>query len=216
MARLSPITIGMATLMVGVLCAAVFLVLRPRHAVRGDAPELVQLPAPAPPVAERTVAPPATPSPRRSPEPIPAPEPALAVETPPAGASEPESPEPRPPVQPASRPLLVVNHNRRMQEADEQVFAALNLPDSTRAAVRLINEEYRKRTERDAEAVAGGGGGTSAPGAAEARAALDARRDALVQLLGGEPARQFDAAERGAVQRLRGKYRFQWGRQLRE
>ncbi len=105
----------------------------------------------------------------------------------------------------------MVNHNRRLQEADENVFATLALPESTRASIRQINDEYRRRTERgDATA------GAPAAASGDAPAALKARQDALTSLLGTDSAKSFDSEERIAVMRLRGKYRYEWGRQLRQ
>src|SRR6185295_68467 len=113
---------------------------------------------------------------------------------PPAGE---EAPASRAPVaEPRRRALLAANHNRRLSEADEQVFAGLNLPEATRASIRQLNDEYRKRTELGPEHPGG-------PDVAEAAAALEARRDALGLLLGADGAKGFDTEERGAVRRLR-------------
>jgi hypothetical protein len=209
MARLSPITIGLSALMIAIVGTALLIFARTRHA----APEPV-----APDLVDEPAAPPLVPAPRAAPiavaPPAPAPAaPPAAVETPPASADPPppaDDDHPAPPPPPDTRrALLTVNHNRRLAEADEQVFATLNLADATRASVRQINDEYRKRTERGPDRPGG-------PDGAESAAALQARRDALRLLLGAEPARDFDTAERMAVQRLRGKYRFEWGRQLRQ
>jgi Spy/CpxP family protein refolding chaperone len=97
---------------------------------------------------------------------------------------------------------LMRNHNRRLDEADEEAFKSLSLPDATRARVRAINDELRKRTEGDVSP-------------SNVQGAVQARRDQLRLLLGADGARQFDIEERGAVRRLRGKYRFEWGQQGR-
>jgi hypothetical protein len=120
--------------------------------------------------------------------------------------AQPNADEPPAPA-PNRRGLLVVNHNRRLQEADENVFVTLALPESTRASIRQINDEYRRRTEAAGDAVT--------PPSDEA-SALKARQAALTLLLGADSAKSFDAEERGAVMRLRGKYRYEWGRQLRQ
>jgi hypothetical protein len=133
---------------------------------------------------------------------------AVVAETPPDIDAEAPADEAPPPA-PNRRGLLVINHNRRMQEADENVFSTLALPDSTRASIRQINDDYRKRTEAGADA-----GTTLAT--TDAAAALKARQDALTLLLGTDSAKSFDAEERVAVMRLRGKYRYEWGRQLRQ
>ena len=51
---------------------------------------------------------------------------------------------------------------------------------------------------------------------AHAQAALKARHDALTLLLGTDSAQSFESEERIAVMKLRGKYRYEWGRQLRQ
>ena len=219
MARLSPITIGLSVVTIGVVALAIFLFARPRHA----APER----AAADPVEEQE---PATPPAALPPPPLPPPARAAPI----AGAPEAPAPSPTaidevpgspgpgsidgpapaednqaPPAPRSRRALLFVNHNRRMGEADEQLFATLNLPDATRASIRQINDEYRKRTELGPDRPAG-------PEVAESTAAVQARQDSLRLLLGAGPAKDFDTAERIAIQRLRGKYRFEWGRQLRQ
>ena len=205
MARLSPITIGLSILMIVFLGAAIFLFVRPRHRARpsddADLSLLTSPPAP-PPIA---VAPPPPPPPPVPPRP--APEPVAIVETAADGDAQPTAETPPAPAL-GRRGLLVVNHNRRLQEADEQVFVTLNLPETARAEVRRINEEYRKRTEIDPTQPGGASPGTAA--------ANLARQDSLRLLMGEVPAREFEAAERAAVLRLRGKYRFEWGRQLRQ
>jgi len=212
MARLSPITIGLSGLMLIFLGATIFLVVRPHHrSPPSDDADLSLLasppvpPAPAPAPAIMPAPPPPPPPP-----PIPAPAPAAVVETAAESDAPPSAETPTAPTL-GRRALLVVNHNRRLQEADEQVFVTLNLSETARAEIRRINEEYRKRTEVDPTQPGGGGNG----GAGTAGANL-ARQDALRLFLGTVPAEQFEAAERGAVLRLRGKYRFEWGRQLRE
>jgi len=207
MARLSPITLSLAAIMVAVVSGAVFLLVHARQLRREPAKEEEPVAAPAP----------ATPTPVRAPEPEPVPPPppaaaAVAVaETPAEVDAQAFADDQAPPVTLNRRGLLVVNHNRRLQEADENVFATLAVPDSTRASIRQINDEYRRRTE---PGDAGGGAATAAPG--DAQAAMKARHDALTSLLGTDSAKSFESEERIAVMRLRGKYRYEWGRQLRQ
>ena len=99
---------------------------------------MVAAPEPAPP-------PPRAAS-RRPPPPPPA-APAVAVAETPADVDAQAFADDQPPPAPNRRGLLVVNHNRRLQEADENVFMTLALPESTRASIRQINDEYRRRTE---------------------------------------------------------------------
>jgi len=205
MARLSPITLTLAAIMIAVLGGTIFLLVHSRQS--RPAPEEVETAAePAPPApaprAPEIAPPPPTPAP-----PPAAPAEAVAEAPPEVDAQAPG--DETPPPAPSRRALLVVNHNRRTQEADESVFSTLALPDSTRASIRQINDDYRRRTEAGADA------GTTL-GAADAAAALKARQDALTSLLGTDSAKSFDAEERMAVMRLRGKYRYEWGRQLRQ
>jgi hypothetical protein len=212
-ARLSPITIGLAASMIAVVGAAVFVLARPRHGAApadsaGAAPSLP--PEPEPPQAPRVAAlPPPAPGPAPAPAPTPPPRSAEtpAAESDPRPAGE-DAPAPGA-TKPNRRALLALNHNQRLDEADAQVFVSLNLPEATRAAVRRINDEYRRRTELGPERPGG-------PDAGETAAALKARQDALALLLGAGPAKDFDVEERSAVRRLRGKYRFEWGRLLRQ
>ncbi len=203
MARLSPITLSLAAIMVAILGGAVFLLVHSRREP-ATAGEPVAVPAPTP-VA-----------PARAPDPAPPPPamPVVAVTETPVEVDAQASADDQPPPAPNRRGLLVINHNRRLQEADENVFASLGLPESTRASIRRINDEYRRRTEP-------GGGDAAAAGAiaatgSDATAALEARKNALASLLGADSAKSFDAEERSAVMRLRGKYRYEWGRQLRQ
>jgi hypothetical protein len=205
MPRLSPITLSLAAIMVAVLSGAVFLLVharQPRPEPAKD-PEVVAAPEPAPP------------PPPRAPEPLPPPPPAAPavalVESPAEVDAQAFADDPPPPA-PNRRGLLVVNHNRRLQEADENVFTTLALPESTRASIREINDQYRRRTE-PGDAAAGGATAAS-PG--DAQVALKARHDALTSLLGTDSAKSFDAEERIAVMKLRGKYRYEWGKQLRQ
>jgi hypothetical protein len=209
MRRLSPITLSLVAIMVAVLGATVFLLAHSqRHGEPVSEPETVAAkPVPPPPPAP---VPEPVPSPPSPPPPPPA-VPAVAVVETPAEADAQEPAEDQPQALPGRRGLLVVNHNRRLQEADENVFATLALPESTRASIRQINEEYRKRTESSSDAAAGG------PSASfDALAALKTRHDGLTSLLGADASKSFDAEERIAVMRLRGKYRYEWGRQLRQ
>jgi Spy/CpxP family protein refolding chaperone len=210
MARPSPITLGLSALMLGILTLAVWLFARPRHPVAEAPPpeptlEADENPGRAPPAPAPT-----PPAPARRP----APAPVVAVEPPPPApapdTTDAGEPPPRMPFA-LRRDLLVKNHNLRMSEADEETFRALNLPEATRARIREINEAHRLRTERTETSAA-----PPATGASVALTAAEARQVALRQLLGPEGAQQFDAEERAAVRKLRGKYRFEWGRQLRE
>ena len=215
MARPSPITIGLSALMMGVLTLAVWLFARPRHpAPESLPPEPVleadenvgRAPAPAPPAPPEV---PPAPTRRPVPEPV---VPVAAVESPPPGPDTTDAGEP-PAKVPSStrRDVLVRNHNLRLSEADEDTFRTLNLPEATRARIREINEDHRKRTERTASS-----GEPPATGASVALTAAETRQVALRQVLGAEGAQQFDAEERAAVRKLRGKYRFEWGRELRQ
>lgn len=207
MPRLSPITLSLAAIMVAVLSGAVFLLVharQPRSEPPKD-PEVVAAPEPAPP----------PPPPPRAREPLPPPPPpaapAVAVAETPPDVDAQAFAEDQPPPAPNRRGLLVVNHNRRLQEADENVFTTLALPESARASIRQINDEYRRRTERGD---ATGGAPLASPG--DAQTALKARHDALTLLLGTDSAKSFESEERIAVMKLRGKYRYEWGRQLRQ
>jgi hypothetical protein len=211
MPRLSPITVALSVLMVAILSTAIFLMVGARHPrerapVDGDSAE-PSLNAAAPPRApEVPVAPPAPPP---LPAPPPEPEPAATVATAPeTDAQSPGDDAQLTAAPPNRRALLLVNHNRRRQEADENVFTSLGLSEETRTAIRQINEEYQRQTQPNPD---------PAPlDVSEASTALRAREAALVRLLGADAAKEFESQERAAVLRLRGKYRFEWGRQLRE
>jgi len=110
------------------------------------------------------------------------------------------------------RDVLVRNHNLRLAEADEEVFGTLNLPEATRARIREINDQQRKRTEQGLLP----GSEPPATGASVALTAAEARQVALRQLMGNDGAEQFINEERAAIRKIRGKYRSEWGRQLRE
>jgi hypothetical protein len=220
MARPSPITIGLTALLGVVLSLAFWLIARPRHpapppAAAEPAPEPVQRPRPAPPppIAAPRPTPPAI---RRTPARLPAPAPVAAAETPPPAPASPETTDTgAPPARMPSamrRDVLVRNHNLRLSEADEQIFGALNLPEATRARIREINDQHRKRTEQ-------GASGTEPPATRTSSVALTAaeeRQVALRQLMGADGAQQFNNEERDAIRKIRGKYRFEWGRQLRQ
>jgi hypothetical protein len=102
------------------------------------------------------------------------------------------------------RGTLTINHARRREEADERAFETLTLSEAKRGALRHLNEEYRTRVEGALDA------------SPTIRDADRSRREAIIQTLGDEDAAKFDAAERAAILRLRGKYRNEWGRQLRQ
>ncbi len=219
MPRLSPITLGLSVLMIAILSTAAVLMVGARHereratfeAETAEAPPKAAAPPPAP--EEITVAPP--PPPRPAPAPAATqPAPVVAVATAPDTDAQATGDDAQLTAAPPNRrALLQVNHNRRRQEADETVFNNLGLPEQTRAAIRQINEEYRRQTEPTTPAA------PASPPPVEvgdASAALKARQAAITQLLGPDQAKEFDSQERAAVLRLRGKYRFEWGRQLRE
>jgi hypothetical protein len=216
--RPSSITLALALLALGSLIGGTWIVMRAqraRSAASSSAREQVEAPANEVPVAPHAQAlePPAplppTVPPRAAPVAVSPSEPhaaAAAADDQPAASSAPPG---------RARPgALISNHNRRLEEADEQVFATGQLPESTRAAIRRINLAYRTQTETE---VRGGSSADQESGAEVVTAsAARSRQDALRLLLGDQPAREFDAQERGAVRRLRGKYRFEWGRQLHE
>jgi hypothetical protein len=207
MRRLSPITIGLTALMLAILGATAFLVVRSHR----PPPDHVADSEPvAPPVAPPSVAvrpPDLTAVPPPAPAELP---PVAAVQLPPvddAGSLD-DDDAAAPAAARGRRGLLIVNHNRRRQEADENVFNTLGLSDATRTAIRQINEDYRRRTEPAPD--------RAPTDVAESSAALAARTDAIARLLGSDAAKTFESEERAAVLRLRGKYRFEWGRQLRQ
>jgi hypothetical protein len=208
MARLSPITLSLAAIMIAIVSGAVFLIVHSRQVRPEPVSEAVPAPLPMPPPSPPAREP--EPEPEPAPPPPPPAAPVLAVaETPAEDAQALADDQPAP--APSRRGLLAINHNRRLQEADESVFAMLALPDSTRASIRQINEEYRRRTEPSSNAA-----GASPVASGEATSALKARHDALISLLGTDSAKSFDSEERVAVMRLRGKYRYEWGKQLRQ
>lgn len=85
---------------------------------------------------------------------------------------------------------------RRRQAADERAFESLKLTETTREAIRRI------------DASRGEGADNVAP--------ERARHEALIALMGSDAAKRFDAAERVAVQQVRGKYRLEGARLLHE
>jgi hypothetical protein len=221
MSRLSPITVGLSVAVLGILAAGGFLMMARRQAGQPSAiaegsedpvmPAVPAAPSPSLPTVPPVATPPTTPPkrwvlPPADPAPLPAVEPAVAIDA----ASSAGDASPAGQALASQRAALTFNHNRRLGEADEQAFEALHLADGQRAAIRQINEEYRRRTEPASQPPGGGAE------AVEISAALKARQDALRLLLGETPAQEFDVEERAAVRRLRGKYRFEWGRQLRQ
>jgi hypothetical protein len=200
MARPSPITVGLAVLMAVVLAIGVFAVTRPRH----GQPAADAEPAPPPPAAEPAPPPPPPPEPlapqRRAltaTPPPPPPEPLAAA------ADDPGAPSPAAPPAPGPRAALVKNQNERMAEADEEAMRVLSLPDATRERIHAINDLHRQRSE-------------AAATTREAREIAQARYDELRLLLGSQGAQQFDKAERDAIRKLRGKYRYKMGQALRK
>ena len=110
------------------------------------------------------------------------------------------------------RALLTDWHSRWRQEADDNVMTTMKLPDTTRAAIHKINEDATARALAAVTAAAspdGGPGPRNVNNFAADAAAERARREALTGLLGPTTFADFDTAERVALQRLRGKYRFE-------
>jgi hypothetical protein len=182
MRRLSPITIATALLAAAVIGGGGYLVSRPRHHA-GIADPPVAAP-PDPParveaIEERPQGDVRLRPPALAPLAIAAPEP------PPSVTSVLPAPavDALPPAMSLLRrrqQALAAAGQRATRDADERLFETLRLPETTRAAVRQVNDE----SERS--------GGD-----------VRARRAALETLLGSDAAKAFDAAEFDAVHRLR-------------
>jgi hypothetical protein len=216
-ARPSPITVAVFVLTVVPVVAAAFLVFRPRH--RHETASIEN-------VAEEPAPPPALPE---APAVI---EKARVHAAPPAAepVAEPVAPAP-PPAQVQGTPLpedtmgvfkrrtsLIAAHRKQLlDEADERVFTTMNIPESTRSAVRKINEEFGKRLEvlptPDQRAPNTAQGSNPSPDSYDG--AREARRAAIGGLLDSESAQAFERAEHTAEADLRAHYRRSWNKELR-
>lgn len=117
------------------------------------------------------------------------------------------------------RDLLLATHNQQaIQEADERVFALLDLPEHQRVAIRLVNErEARRRqdlvaAERDELTPEEQAGTSIEIGDRVARE----RQAALRESLGIEAYQSFQLAETAEIRRLQRRYRVQWAQELDE
>lgn len=117
------------------------------------------------------------------------------------------------------RDLLLATHNQQaIQEADERVFAQLDLPEHQRVAIRLVNErEARRRqdlvaAERDELTPEEQAGTSIEIGDRVARE----RQAALRESLGIEAYQSFQLAETAEIRRLQRRYRVQWAQELDE
>lgn len=117
------------------------------------------------------------------------------------------------------RDLLVAAHVQQViQEADEQAFARLAIPEDQRVAIRLLNERHARRTQNDLAAQrddllpAQQFGDTIAITENGERT----RRANLMQLLGTDAAQSFQRVEAAEVRRLQRHYRVQWAEELDE
>jgi hypothetical protein len=219
--RLSPITIGLLALAAVVAAIALYVLLRSPS-----------VPEPAPPPPEPDEAP--TRQERRPPA---ASAPAHPRELPPMSTPSAPPAQPQPPdvaapvvaaaIAPApsrdagqsinrGRGLLVAQlfHKRRL-EADERAFESLKMGEATRTSIRQINDAYKKQIDEAWTGSGVDGAPADPPGAPSNAAATRARHEALVNLLGADASREFEAAERAAIQQVRGKYRVEGARLLR-
>ena len=91
-----------------------------------------------------------------------------------------------------------IERRRRLtRAADELAFDVLNLPEAQRAAIRAINNAYVDASGRSAQASEG-----VAPEAAD-----QARRQAIIDLLGPDATQAFNFAEHKAQRHVRNPYR---------
>jgi hypothetical protein len=228
--RPSPITIGVVALAMVVLGTGVYLVTRPHPHTEPTAaddspasPAQEPPPTPPPPPRHPPRPPIAAAPPGATPAAAPAPPPTESDPPPPA-ESDPPPPAAQALPDPAAvaaalkqRALLSASHNQQLVvSADEQTFERLHLPETTRAAVRQINEEYRRKTESQLGADPSGLSADQQIGAniAGNSDADRARRAAIDTLLGPDGAREFSAAEYAAERRLRLQLRRQWSEEL--
>jgi hypothetical protein len=117
------------------------------------------------------------------------------------------------------RDLLVAAHAQQaIQEADEQAFAHLGMPEEQRVAIRRLNERQSRRRQsllsdgRHDRAVEEQAGDAVAIGEEADRA----RGAALRELLGNEAAQSFLQSERAEIRRLQRRYRQQWAEELEQ
>ena len=214
MTRWSPITIVALTMVVAILAAGIFLVSRPRHHVERTATEnMPEEPRPSPaPVSVHAIV-------DRTP-PRAAPRLVVPVVAPPPAE---DSGTRRVPEEVAAalkrRALFIAAHKKQLlDEADERAFEVAKVPESTRTAIRQINEEFGKRIQ--AIPSPGVSGQTAAQENSTATpdgydAARNARRAAISNLLDPDSARAFEVAERAAEGNLRAHYLRSWSQELR-
>ncbi len=111
--------------------------------------------------------------------------------------------------------VLAANRLQMIRQADEETFQTLNLPETTRAALRAIDDEYVRANQalqarREAEQNAG----VDSHFPAGDINAEQTRHAAIDSLLGPAGASAFTAAERKAERHARNQLRPQWVRGL--
>jgi hypothetical protein len=228
-ARPSPITIGVLVIGAAVAVAGIHVLSRSsRHADESPPPA----PSPPEPPAEPAPAAPRAPRP-----PLPPRRPPVAAAPAPAPAAPPAAPAPAPTPAPARTPLdlaaavrspmrgladklalqrrgmLRAGHKAQLyKDADEQVFETLKLPETTRTAIRQINDEFGRKTQDMLGAHPDSLSVDQEIGAslANTKDTERSRAAALATLLGPDGAKSFNAAEYSAVRRMRGQYTRQW------
>lgn len=223
MVRLSSLTIGLFVLVIVVLGVGIYLVARPRHPI-----DIVSVPAgdlpSAPPLGSRET------EVQRRPMTLP---PVVLDEPPPQGEQansvdgstgsdglpgERDRQDGRETATTKRGLLIALNNQKRREEADERVFEVRKMPETTRVAIRQLNEAYTDRiraswkTKLDS-LIAGAPPDTAPPHTTDAERA---RRDAIDKILGVDTGREFGAAERVSIQQVRGKYRLEQARLLRQ
>ena len=199
MGRANAIVVGSAVLAPLILGVEAFALFRPHHrpprpAEMADPPAVVA-PAPAPLPA----APPIEPLAAERDLPAPAP-------PPPEEPAAPEEPAEAPPDSATfARQRELLAHRRQMiRDADEQVFDVLKFPDTQRAAIRAIDDQY-VRALQSMEPT--GVGATGMPGVD--LNAEQTRRAAITDVLSADELHAFTFQERKAERRLRGQLRAQ-------
>jgi hypothetical protein len=98
---------------------------------------------------------------------------------------------------PSQSSSSIERRRRLTRAADELAFDGLNFPEAQRAAIRAINNAYVDASGRSAQASDG-----VAPEAAD-----QARRQAIIDLLGPDGAHAFSFTEHKAERRVRSQYR---------
>lgn len=160
-----------------------------------ETPEVAEMPRPRPPAA-RPAPPPESPPPAPA---APAELPAAGDEAVDAGAE----------IELGRRQALLAEHRRKIVlDADEQALQTLNLPESNRAAVRAIDNDYL-RTMTQPLPPADPNALSALRNPAGKLNAAETRRTALETLLGPEAARTFTLEERKAEHHLRNQLRPQ-------